>query len=69
MVIRIFSSDGKLIRTLNLGKLGPGDYTSKDKAAYWDGRDEIGQPAASGIYFYSLQAPGFSAVRKMVLSK
>jgi len=69
VVIRIFSSDGKLIRTLNLGKLGPGDYTSKDKAAYWDGRDEIGQPAASGIYFYSLQAPGFSAVRKMVLSK
>jgi hypothetical protein len=35
----------------------------------WDGRDSDGNPVASGIYFYRLQAADYSDVRKMVLLK
>jgi len=37
--------------------------------AYWDGKDNSGEKAASGVYFYTLQAGDFSATRKMVIMK
>ena len=44
-------------------------YTDRAKAAYWDGRNEIGEQVASGIYFYTIQAEGFTATRKMTVRK
>jgi hypothetical protein len=38
-----------------LGKKQAGNYVKKERAAYWDGRDELGQRVASGVYFYALQ--------------
>jgi hypothetical protein len=35
----------------------------------WDGRDERGQPVASGVYFYRISSGGFVATRKMTLMK
>ncbi len=35
----------------------------------WDGMDESGQRTSSGVYFYRLEAPNFSAVNKMVMMK
>jgi hypothetical protein len=35
----------------------------------WNGEASSGDPVASGVYFYKLQAPGHSQVRKMVLLK
>ena len=35
----------------------------------WDGKNELGHNAASGIYLISLQSAGFQASRKMVLLK
>ncbi|MBC8229939.1 hypothetical protein H8E77_10370 [bacterium] len=46
-----------------------GLYTTKDQAAYWDGRDSFGQQVASGLYFYTLHAGEFRATRKMVILK
>ncbi len=36
---------------------------------WWDGKDENGDQAASGIYFYRLEADKFSEVKKMMLVK
>lgn len=69
VLIRIHSSTGQVIRTLELGYRDAGIYASRSKAAYWDGRNESGEEAASGIYFYSISAGEFSATRKMIVRK
>ena len=37
---------------------------TRSTAAYWDGRNNMGEQVASGVYFYSLQTPDFSATRE-----
>ena len=69
VTVTIHSSDGKLVRTLELGQMPAGAYSDKDRAAYWDGRNAQGEPVASGVYFYTLTAGDFSATRKMVIRK
>ena len=67
--ISIYSADGKLIRTLDLGHQPIGIYESRSRAAYWDGKNAIGEPVASGVYFYTLTARDFIATRKMLIMK
>ena len=67
--ISIYSGDGTLIRTLPLGYQPAGIYRSRDRAAYWDGTNEIGESVASGVYFYTLSAGDFKATRKMLIRK
>jgi len=67
VVIRIYTSTGQLVRTLRLGHKPAGFYTGREKAAYWDGRNEAGEHVASGIYFYSVEAGSYSATRKMTV--
>ena len=67
--ITIYSSDGKLVRTLSLGHQPVGIYQHRTQAAYWDGKNEIGEPVASGVYFYTLSAGPFTATRKMLIRK
>jgi hypothetical protein len=62
-------ADPQLIRILNLGEQKSGFYVSKDKAAYWDGRDRTGEKVASGVYFYTLQTGDFKATRKLIIVK
>ncbi len=69
VTVTLHSSDGKLVRTLELGQMPAGAYSDKDRAAYWDGRNAAGESVASGVYFYTLQAGDFSATRKMVIRK
>lgn len=67
--IRIYAASGKLVRTLALGYQSAGPYQSRSQAAYWDGKNELGEPVASGIYFYTLSAGKFTATRRMVIRK
>jgi len=69
VVIKIYDVTGRLVRTLKLGEKSPGAYLSKEKAAYWDGRNENGEKVTSGIYFYLMEAGSFRAVKKMVISR
>ena len=69
VAIEIYSSDGQLIRTLDLGEKSAGLYQNKDSAAHWDGKNEIGEPVANGVYYYTLTAGQYSATRKMLIRK
>jgi hypothetical protein len=69
VTISIYNQKGQLVRTIALGHQAAGVYISKDKAAYWDGRNDVGEKVANGVYFYTLQAGGFTATRRMLIVK
>ena len=69
VTVRIYAADGGLVRTLALGHQVAGIYESRVRAAYWDGKNEAGEPVASGLYFYTLTAGDFTATRKMLIRK
>ncbi len=67
--IAIYDATGKIVRRLDLGHQPEGYYTSKVRAAYWDGRNNLGESVASGIYFYHFQADNISSLRKLLILK
>lgn len=67
--VAIYDTTGKLIRSLSLGIQSPGFYNSRDRAAYWDGRNLLGEQVSSGVYFYQLTTPAFQQTRRLVILK
>ena len=67
--VSIYDTTGKLVRTLSLGFQSAGFYNSRERAAYWDGRNALGERVASGIYFYQLTTPAFQQTRRLVIVK
>ena len=67
--LTIYDAQGLVVRTLELGHQSAGYYTSRDRAAYWDGRNSFGELVASGLYFYQLETDETSTMRKMVILK
>ncbi|MYA72640.1 T9SS type A sorting domain-containing protein, partial [Candidatus Poribacteria bacterium] len=61
--ITIYDTKGIVVRTLALGHQAAGYYTDRNRAAYWDGRNGLGENVASGVYFYQLQAGEISPMR------
>ena len=69
VVVHIYAVNGNLVRRLPLGHQAAGMYHGRSRAAYWDGRNQLGEPVASGVYFYTLTADDFTATRKMLIQK
>ena len=69
VTLQIYDTSGEVVRTLDLGFKGQGFYMTRTRAAYWDGRNNLGEQVASGVYFYSLHTPDFPATRKMLILK
>ena len=67
--ITIYNTQGVVIRSLQFGHQSAGYYTGRDRAAYWDGRNALGEQVASGLYFYQLETDEMSSLRKMVILK
>jgi hypothetical protein len=69
VTLTIYDINGRVVRDLDLGHQRAGIYQTQTRAAYWDGRNAVGEPVASGVYFYSLKAGDFTATRKMLIRK
>ena len=65
----IYDQRGSVVRRFNVGHQTTSVYESRSQAIYWDGRNEVGDRVASGIYFYTLTAGDYSATRKLVILK
>ncbi|MFQ5631998.1 MAG: FlgD immunoglobulin-like domain containing protein, partial [bacterium] len=64
VLLVIYSSTGRLVRTLARGEFAGGRYK-----AVWDGTDDAGLRVASGLYVYRIAAGDFVAQRKLLLLK
>ena len=62
VMLNVYNILGQNVSTLVNGVMSPGRYTME-----WNATDEIGNPVASGIYFYELRSPSFTARKKMLL--
>ena len=62
VALTIYDVQGRLVRGLWSGLLAAGAHQLS-----WDGRDEAGRAAATGIFLYRLQSVGQSETRKMLL--
>ncbi|APF17360.1 propetide peptidase C25 [Caldithrix abyssi DSM 13497] len=62
--VRIYSTQGELLRTLFHGTLNGGEHQLT-----WDGKNDAGSMLSSGVYFLVVESQGQKAVRKMMLLK
>ena len=64
VTLKIYSIDGRLVRTLDEGVKSAGAYD-----VVWDGRDDSGQSVVSGTYIYKITAGSYQKTCKMVLMR
>ncbi len=69
IALKIYDTNGLVVRELLIGHQPVGMYQSRSRAAYWDGRNQHGEAVATGIYFCTLTAGDFAATRKMLVNK
>ena len=69
VTLTIYDLNGRVVRTIDVGLQTAAFYESRAQAIYWDGRNEVGETVASGVYFYNLSAGNYSATRKMLILK
>ena len=69
VTLTIHDVHGRIVQTLEIGYQPAGLYQSRDRAAYWDGRNERGEPVATGVYFCTLSAGDFRTSRRMLVGK
>ncbi len=67
VVIKIYAVDGQLVRQLELNSQKANSYVDRDTAAYWDGKNAIGQQVSSGVYFYQVSVGKLSTTRKIAI--
>ena len=67
--ITIYDVLGHEVRGFDLGYLSAGYYKTRERAVYWDGRNEVNEQVASGTYFYRLEAGDFVGTHRLVVLK
>ena len=67
--VAIYDVGGRLVRTVSVGFKPVGYYLTRERAAYWDGRNETGEPASSGVYFLRFLAGEFTTTQRVVIVK
>ena len=67
--VRIFDASGHPVRDLALGHQPAGYYLNRSRAAYWDGRNQVGESVSSGLYTVTLEAGEFTVTRRMLVVK
>ena len=69
VALSIYDTTGRLVRTLSIGFQPAGFYQGRARAAYWDGRNDVGERVSSGVYFYRLSTPSFHQMKRMIILK
>jgi beta-glucanase (GH16 family) len=61
--LAVYDVSGRLVHKLVSAEPTPAGHHE----AVWKGRDQAGQAVAAGVYFYRLDADGYSETKKMIL--
>ena len=69
VAINIYDTSGQVVRRLDIGYQNTGLYVKQKRAAYWNGKNSLGEPVASGVYLYTLTAGKYIETRKLIIRK
>ncbi|MCB0270993.1 MAG: T9SS type A sorting domain-containing protein, partial [Calditrichaeota bacterium] len=64
VTLKIFNLSGQLVRTLVSS-----DFAAGQHQIVWNGRNDLGEKVASGMYLYRITAGSFVQTKKMMLMK
>ena len=64
ITLKVYNTKGQLVKTLIDNYNIAGIFT-----VVWNGTNNVGAQVSSGIYFYKLEASGYTEVKKMILMK
>ncbi|MAT75536.1 hypothetical protein CMK14_10395 [Candidatus Poribacteria bacterium] len=67
--IHIYTATGEWVRTVGLGLKTAGIYANPSRAAYWNGKNTMGETVTSGIYYYAIDTGTFHQAKRMVILK
>ena len=69
VTVKIYDVSGRLVRTIEVGHRPVGYHLTRERAVYWDGKNNLGENVTSGVYFYKLAAGYYTATKRMVILK
>ena len=69
VTLTFYNVQGVMVRQLALGHQSAGVYYSRSRAAHWDGKNNLGEKVAAGIYFVKFKAGNYTKIRKMLIRK
>ncbi len=69
VTLTIYNVRGVVVRELALGHRAAGVYYSRPRAAHWDGKNNLGEKVAGGVYFIKFNAGNYTKIRKMLIRK
>ena len=69
VTVKIYDVTGNLVRKINVGHKSTGYHLTRERAVYWNGRNEKGESVSSGVYFYTLNTDTYTQTRRMVILK
>ena len=69
VTVKIYDVGGHLVKTIEVGYKPGGYYLTRERAVYWDGRNQKREPVSSGVYFYTLNTDTYTQTRRMVIVK
>ena len=61
IALNIYDQKGYLVKRIDIGRQQKGDYTSRDRAIYWNGKNDNGENVASGVYPYEFFNSDFAS--------
>jgi TolB protein len=67
--ITLYDARGSAVRTLRLGGRLAGFHVGRADAGYWDGRNDLGEPVSSGVYYYEFRAGTHRSLRRLMIGR
>ncbi|MBU1345239.1 MAG: T9SS type A sorting domain-containing protein, partial [Proteobacteria bacterium] len=69
LIVEIYNILGQRVKTIEAGPTKAGSYTKKDRAIFYDVRNDRGDKLSQGLYFISLKAGKYSGRQRLVIQR
>ena len=69
VVVEVYNILGQKVKTIEAGWKKAGLYITKEKALFWNGKNDRGDKLSQGLYFINLKAGKYSGRQRLVIQR